>query len=414
MGGKKKDLIIITRGFPFGRGEAFLENEIEVLSKKFNSIFIFSQMTFFYNEYFDIIESRKLPKNVFVHKVDKFTRPPFFQIITKLITSKIIYKELISLIIKNKYSLINFKTALHYYFLGFFTYNSIIKTFNLNNSNKLYFYSYWFYHEPLACLMLSKVLPGKCFSRAHGGDLYENLHVNGYLPFRKLYLNSLDGIFCVSNKGKRYLEKHYDETKKIRVSKLGTLKNKFVHARKSNKLFLLSISAIYDVKRINLIIDALSLSKIEIEWHHFGDGPDQNKIYKLAKSKLTKPNVEFNFHGFMKNKDVITYLKNNYFDLIINTSSSEGIPVSIMEAISFGIPVVATNVGGTCEIVNYKNGYLLERNPSPNSIINIIEKYYYLNENNKEQKRIAAYNLWKDKYCGLKNYSRFAEDIFSL
>lgn len=41
-------------------------------------------------------------------------------------------------------------------------------------------------------------------------------------------------------------------------------------------------------------------------------------------------------------------------------SDSEGIPVSIMEAMSFGIPVIARNVGGMSEIVNEENGLLLE------------------------------------------------------
>ena len=36
---------------------------------------------------------------------------------------------------------------------------------------------------------------------------------------------------------------------------------------------------------------------------------------------------------------------------MLNTSSSEGVPVSIMEAYSHGIPVVATDVGGNSEIV---------------------------------------------------------------
>ncbi|MFR4320263.1 MAG: glycosyltransferase [Blautia massiliensis (ex Durand et al. 2017)] len=44
----------------------------------------------------------------------------------------------------------------------------------------------------------------------------------------------------------------------------------------------------------------------------------------------------------------------------MNVSSSEGIPVSIMEATSFGIPGIATDAGGTKEIIRDKeNGVLL-------------------------------------------------------
>lgn len=52
----------------------------------------------------------------------------------------------------------------------------------------------------------------------------------------------------------------------------------------------------------------------------------------------------------------------NDFDLFVNMSLSEGIPVSIMEAISFGIPIIATNVGGNAEIVNDETGVLIPVN----------------------------------------------------
>ena len=45
------------------------------------------------------------------------------------------------------------------------------------------------------------------------------------------------------------------------------------------------------------------------------------------------------------------YITENYY-LFVNVSSSEGIPVSIMEASSVGIPCLATDVGGTGEIIS--------------------------------------------------------------
>ena len=47
-------------------------------------------------------------------------------------------------------------------------------------------------------------------------------------------------------------------------------------------------------------------------------------------------------------------------DYFINLSDSEGIPVSIMEAMSVGIPIIARDVGGNREIVTNNNGCLLE------------------------------------------------------
>ena len=52
-------------------------------------------------------------------------------------------------------------------------------------------------------------------------------------------------------------------------------------------------------------------------------------------------------------------------DAFINTSFHEGIPMSILEAMSYGKPVVAPNVGGIHEIFqNGRSGFLVDgRNP---------------------------------------------------
>ena len=93
-----------------------------------------------------------------------------------------------------------------------------------------------------------------------------------------------------------------------------------------------------------------------------------DKLFELAKSNL-KGNVDFEFTGNISNLEVIQFYKNNYVDLFLNLSSSEGIPYTFMEANSFSIPVIAPNIGGVSEIVTNKNGYLLSDNPTPNMLL---------------------------------------------
>jgi glycosyltransferase involved in cell wall biosynthesis len=59
-------------------------------------------------------------------------------------------------------------------------------------------------------------------------------------------------------------------------------------------------------------------------------------------------------------------------DGFILLSDSEGIPVSIMEALSYGIPVIATDTGGVSEIVTDTNGILLPSNPEIGKIASAI------------------------------------------
>jgi glycosyltransferase involved in cell wall biosynthesis len=105
---------------------------------------------------------------------------------------------------------------------------------------------------------------------------------------------------------------------------------------------------------------------------------------ELADELLPK-NILYNFLGFLPTNEVYLYYKNKPIDVFLNVSASEGLPVSIMEAQSCGIPVIATAVGGTPEIVNEKVGILLSPNPTPEEIGSTIE---YLIDNSEIAKQM--------------------------
>ena len=101
--------------------------------------------------------------------------------------------------------------------------------------------------------------------------------------------------------------------------------------------------------------------------------------------------------------------------LFINVSSSEGIPVSIMEAMSAGIPVIATAVGGTPEIVvDRMNGALLSAHPSPEAIAARILEYEALDADRKRSYREAALETWNRAYDANVNFPAFVRDLLSL
>ena len=71
------------------------------------------------------------------------------------------------------------------------------------------------------------------------------------------------------------------------------------------------------------------------------------------------PPLRFFYNKSKTNEEVMEYYKNNLVDLFVNMSESEGLPVSMMEAMSFGVPVIAPDVGGIKEIVDENSGWLL-------------------------------------------------------
>lgn len=89
--------------------------------------------------------------------------------------------------------------------------------------------------------------------------------------------------------------------------------------------------------------------------HILGDGPERENLEKLCSSGPLKDLVIF--HGFVSEPDLI-YPK---IDLALLPSLGEGIPLSLLEAMRFGIPCVATNIGGIPEIIVHNiSGLLVE------------------------------------------------------
>ncbi|PZC52367.1 hypothetical protein LH53_05140 [Mesotoga sp. TolDC] len=99
-------------------------------------------------------------------------------------------------------------------------------------------------------------------------------------------------------------------------------------------------------------------------------------------------------------------------DLFINTSSTEGLPVSIMEAMSFGIPIMATDVGGTSELVTDETGVLIPGNCSPEDVseaLNSISK-----RSRSTDFRNQVRNAWKSKVNPQENFTHFAEQLNAI
>jgi colanic acid/amylovoran biosynthesis glycosyltransferase len=160
------------------------------------------------------------------------------------------------------------------------------------------------------------------------------------------------------------------------------------------------------VKRLDLIIAVLQKLKLtNLKWIHFGDGPLRKEIENIAKKKLV--NLKFEFKGLTPNNEILDFYHENFIDLFLNLSDSEGIPVSIMEALSAGIPVLATDVGGTGEVVNNNHGFLIPQNLNSDEVAHIINNYFYSESGLNRKLRENAYKYWEENYNAESNYMEF-------
>lgn len=87
-----------------------------------------------------------------------------------------------------------------------------------------------------------------------------------------------------------------------------------------------------------------------------GDGPTRNELEDLTDKLGLSDQVRF--LGFLGEDDIIRELEAS--DLFVLPSFIEGLPVSVMEAMAIGVPVIATNIAGTSELVeDGKTGLLI-------------------------------------------------------
>ena len=285
---------------------------------------------------------------------------------------------------------------------------------------KTVFYTYWFDSITLGISLVKKDFQNlKIISRAHGYDLYEERYNPPYIPCRFESLKRLNRLFLISENGKNYITKKYsDFTSLFQVSKLGVKEPDFSSTFSNDGIFrVVSCSFIVPIKRLDLLLKGIAElarfnTKQKFEWYHIGDGPLRHQIEDLAKKNLPK-NVNYYFLGYLPNDKVMLFYKENPVDVFINVSSSEGISVSIMEAQSCGIPVIATAVGGTPDIVSEEVGKLLSQNPTANEIANAISTFFR-NPEIAQEKRNASKENWREKYNADKNFTIFADELFKL
>ncbi|WP_254359262.1 glycosyltransferase, partial [Enterococcus faecalis] len=105
------------------------------------------------------------------------------------------------------------------------------------------------------------------------------------------------------------------------------------------------------------ILARVRASGIDARWTHLGDGPQMDTLREEVTVHRVTDAVTL--LGHVDNTQVMATQRDLKPSVFVNLSSSEGLPVSMMEVASLGIPIIATGVGGVGEIVSSDNGHLL-------------------------------------------------------
>jgi glycosyltransferase involved in cell wall biosynthesis len=257
-------------------------------------------------------------------------------------------------------------------------------------------------------------------ARTHGYELYDERELYGRQFFKPQMDEGLDRLIFVSAYGKRYYLEKYQrkDCGKYPLHRLGIRRASLSPQTESaarTTFVLVSCSNVVDIKRIDLIIEGLSLVRENVRWIHIGDGPLRQQLEEKAKTLLgQKQNIAFEWKGAMKNSDVIAFYEHNTVHGFITATATEGgNPVSIQEALSFGVPVIGTKVSDIPYMVE-GNGILLPENPGPQEIADAVETLCRMDERAYLAWRKRAYEKFLTSYDADKLHPKMVEELLNL
>lgn len=394
-------LYVFTGTFPFDNRESFLEQELPYLCSAFDDVFFLPLGG-------AGTKQRILPDGV---KVDQSLHCGRWKKVILGIANSwrvfpLYYVDFFSskvYLSKGKFFSWIKSTLLASYYLQ----SKLIKQLRKCVTNNDVLYYYW----GIDYNCIAPFFKGKCIqvSRFHGDwDLWrDGGKREPYSPCREHILQSLTCAITISEKGQRFLKSLHPYLL-VKTFRLGSLDCGVSKKSSDGIVRVLSCSTVYPLKRVDFIFECLqSMANkgFRIEWTHIGGGAQ----FTALRDKCFASNnegIKVNLVGNLTHNDVLDYYKKHQVDVFINLSTNEGIPVSVMEAISFDVPVVATDVGATQEVVTEQSGVLVSPNPSieevNNAIITVLKK------------DLNPRAFWELFYNAEKNYQQFATYLNSL
>ncbi len=410
----KRNILVLTSRFPFEGGEYFLETEVKYW-REVDGVKVYI-LPFFQTE-----GIREYPKwvdlkNGVSKRNTRFDRV-FFLIMASM--TPIFWREILALTRDRNLKIANVVRAL-LTVSRVYQAKKTLEFLSREIGGIDLVYSYWngtFAYA--AALLRKKGLVRQLVTRTHGSDLYKYALKNEYMPIKAQLVNYFDVVAAVSAGGCDYYRKQYPIlTSKVIVSRLGVeIDGRLASASESNQLSIVSVSNCLKIKRLEIIAAAVLIfavrnPTIDVKWTHIGDGPTLESVEELWRNgAATVANATALFTGRLSNRAVINLLAEEPCDLVVNASASEGIPVSLMEAMSLGIPAVAPQIGGIPELVSPSCGYLLPPMPTAQDVANGFQ-WGFLSAKSPKLRKAAADCIVKE-YSASRVYSDFYDLLLS-
>ena len=239
-------------------------------------------------------------------------------------------------------------------------------------------------YKALLMLRLSKGTQNYHVVHTHHGNTSHTIKVKIYEWWAQKVMQKIDAVICVSEEMKKKLSAIIHQEKLIVIENMLSFQNaeKIRNERKNlilkHPIQLLYVGRLSPEKGILHFLKIFSQLEMKDKFllHIVGDGP-QRKDLETFLDEVHLKNVTL--YGFLK--DPSPHFKTAH--ALIMPSFTEGLPMTLIEALASGLPVIATNVGAISSLlINYENGLLLEDNDEKtwnNSLKFLIENIEKIN-----------------------------------
>jgi len=414
-----KKIVFFTDGFPYDPGEtSFIYNELCELAKHFEITII----SYTRAQFADSESCVKLPENVSSKKyvINPIGRKDIIIQLPSIVASKAYKNECAFIKGESDYRLMK-KEVLVYMARTFLLKKWIEKNIDIDSTD--IFYTYWNTYATLAIAMLKEYRPSiRLVTRMHGYDLYDERTRYGRQYFKSYIDGKVNKICFIAEHGMEFYKSRYGSVNdnryvisRIGVQAAGNIPIKSNDEMAKKRYTIASCSSVIPLKRVELIVNALEqIDEINVKWIHIGSGSEFDTISKLCRERLVgKENIEYELKGYMDNSSVREFYDREYIDFFITTSSTEGSPVSIQEALAYGMVIIGTNVGEVPKLVE-GNGILLDTNPKPEEISNSIMDLCKREDYELISLRKKAFEKWQMNYDATKNAKQFISLLESL
>ncbi len=195
----------------------------------------------------------------------------------------------------------------------------------------------------------------------------------------------LEGLKIGKLKSPAEVVPNFIDTEFFCPAKNDTEKKRLKEKLKIREILLVYMGRVGYEKSIDQVIRAMAVASKkypDIKLMIVGDGPDKKNLEELAEKLGIKNKTTF--YGFARGKELLEILQAG--DIFITASKSENMPLSVMEAMAAGLPVIGVDSLGVPEIVkNEKNGFIV----APDMFEEMAKKIVELAENDKLRNKFS-------------------------